>query len=292
MKMNKWKKRVLYTLLSVVAMLAIVLVGVITYANFYVNDEDVEVSTNLLPDTSPKRIMAIFAHPDDEIMVAGTFHKLNKDANVTSVLAAFTRGEAGPTGGLVSQENLGEERTKELNNVAKILDVDHLEIFDYPDGGLKDTDPEKIKATIRELIETYKPTTVITYDDVVGLYGHPDHVLMSKLTKEVVKEETATGNSSIKRLYMVTLPKPMIDLALKLSPTFQERYPSEGGLPEPTIAFPMASEAKERKQVLLAHKTQWEVVGSVQPYHDKMPSWVYYRIFDREYYHLVDIGNN
>jgi len=110
---------------------------------------------------------------------------------------------------------------------------------------------------------------------------------MSKLTKEVVTEEMEKEDSPVKRLYFATLPKPMIDLALKLSPTFKERYPRDKGLPEPTIAFPMASEASARKQVLLAHETQWKTVASVQPYHDKVPSWIYYRIFDREYYHLV-----
>lgn len=289
--MKKWKKRLFITAISITGLLAIALVGIVTYANFYVNDEDVKVSTELFPKNSPKRILAIFAHPDDEIMVAGTFHKLSEDEDVVSVLATFTRGEAGPTGGLVSQDLLGKERTKELTNISEILDTDHLEIFDYPDGGLTNTDPNKIKDSIRQLIDTYQPTTILTYDDVLGLYGHPDHLLMGKLTKEVVLEEVSKGGSSIKRLYMATLPKPMIDLALKLSPTFQENYPAEGGLPEPSIAFPMASEAKVKKQVLLAHKTQWEVVGSVQPYYDKIPSQIYYRIFDREYYHLVDIDN-
>lgn len=285
--MKNWKKRLFIVLLSTVGLLVVLVSGAVMYANFYVNDEDIIVSEELFPEGAPQRIMAIFAHPDDEIMIAGTYHKLNKEKDVTSVLATFTRGEAGGTGGLVPKEKLGETRTKELEKSAEILNIDHLEVYDFPDSGLVDADHEEIKQTIRELIIKYEPTTVITYDDVVGLYGHPDHVVMSKLTKEVVTEEMAEEDSTVKRLYFATLPKPMIDLALKLSPTFKERYPREKGLPEPTIAFPMASEAAARKQVLLAHETQWETVASVQPYHDKVPSWVYYRIFDREYYHLV-----
>ncbi|MBT2663131.1 PIG-L family deacetylase [Bacillus sp. ISL-45] len=274
-------------LLSTAGLLVLLVAGAVLYANFYVNDENIRVSEELLPDGAPQRIMAIFAHPDDEIMIAGTFHKLNKDKDVTSVLATFTRGEAGGTGGLVPKEKLGETRTKELEKSAEILNIDHLEVYDYPDSGLADANHEDIKETITELIDQYKPTTVITYDDVVGLYGHPDHVVMSKLTKEVVTAEMKKEDSPVKRLYFATLPKPMINLVLKLSPTFKERYPRDKGLPEPTIAFPMASEASSRKQVLLAHETQWKTVASVQPYHDKVPSWIYYRIFDREYYHLV-----
>ncbi|MBT2642264.1 PIG-L family deacetylase [Bacillus sp. ISL-41] len=285
--MKKWKKALIVVLLSTIGLLVVLVAGAVMYANYYVNDEDIRVSEKLFPKGEPQRIMAVFAHPDDEIMIAGTYHKLNKDKDVTSVLATFTRGEAGGTGGLVPKEKLAETRTKELEKSAEILNIDHLEVYDYPDSGLADADHEDIKKTIKELIDQYKPTTVITYDDVVGLYGLPDHVVMSKLTKEVVTEEMEKEDSPVKRLYFATLPKPMIDLALKLSPTFKERYPRDKGLPEPTIAFPMASEASARKQVLLAHETQWKTVASVQPYHDKVPSWIYYRIFDREYYHLV-----
>ncbi|GAM12494.1 PIG-L deacetylase family protein [Mesobacillus selenatarsenatis] len=285
--MKKWKKPLFVVLLSIVSLLVVLVTGAVMYANYYVNDEDIHVSEELFPEGAPKKILAIFAHPDDEIMIAGTYHKLNKDKDVISVLSTFTRGEAGGTGGLIPKEKLGETRTKELEKSAEILKIDHLEVYDYPDSGLADAGHEAIKQTIRELIHLYKPTTVLTYDDIVGLYGHPDHVVMSKLTKEVVTAEMEKEDSPVKRLYFATLPKPMIDLALKLSPTFKERYPRDKGLPEPTIAFPMASEASARKQVLLAHETQWKTAASVQPYHDKVPSWIYYRIFDREYYHLV-----
>lgn len=210
--MKKWKKPLFVVLLSTVGLLVALVAGAVMYANFYVNDEDIHVSEELIPDGAPKRIMAIFAHPDDEIMIAGTYHKLNKDKDVTSVLATFTRGEAGGTGGLVPKEKLGETRTKELEKSADILNIDHLEVYDYPDSGLVDADHEDIKKTIKELIHQYKPTTVITYDDIVGLYGHPDHVVMSKLTKEVVTEEMEKEDSTVKRLYFATLPKPMIDL--------------------------------------------------------------------------------
>lgn len=210
--MRKWKKWLLAIISSLVGLFLLAIFGAIIYANHYVNDESVEVSTKLFPESEPKRIMAVFAHPDDEIMIAGTYSKLNKDKNVTTVLATFTRGEAGRTGGVVPKEKLGEARTKELEKAAEILNIDHLEVFDFPDSGLEQADHEEIKSTIRELIKTYQPTTILTYDDIVGLYGHPDHVVMSKLTREVVKEEMNKENTPVKRLYMATLPQPMIEL--------------------------------------------------------------------------------
>ncbi|MFP7443432.1 PIG-L family deacetylase [Bacillus infantis] len=265
-------------------------VSAIIYANYYVNDGEVTVSQELFPENEPKRVLALFAHPDDEIMVSGTFSKLGKQKDAFTALTVFTRGEAGPDGGVVPRDKLGAERTKEGKKSAEIIGVDRLEIFDFPDGGLEEVNGEEIKQVIRDLITEIKPTALISYDDEIGLYGHPDHVVTGQLVGEVAKEELSKGNSSVKRHYMVTLPKPMIEVALKLSPTFKEKYPKDTskGLPEPDIAFPMATEAASRKKVLLAHRTQKEVISSVQPYYDKIPASIYYRIFDREYFHLAE----
>jgi N-acetylglucosamine malate deacetylase 2 len=265
-------------------------VSAIIYANYYVNDGEVPVSQKLFPESGPKRVLALFAHPDDEIMVSGTFSKLGKEKDVFTALAVFTRGEAGPDGGVVPRDKLADERTREMKKSAEIIGSDRLDLFDFPDGGLEGVDGEEIKQVIRDLIADVQPSVLISYDDVIGLYGHPDHVVIGKLVREVAKEELLKGNSPVKRHYMVTLPKPMIKTALKLSPTFKEKYPrdSSKGLPEPDIAFPMATEASARKKVLLAHRTQKEVISSVQPYYDKIPASIYYRIFDREYFHLAE----
>jgi N-acetylglucosamine malate deacetylase 2 len=91
----------------------------------------------------------------------------------------------------------------------------------------------------------------------------------------------------------MTLPQPMIDTVLKIS-TFMERYLKnpEDRLPQPTVAIKMASEAKEKSKVVGANKTQWQVTGDVQPLplHDKIPYWIYYRIFDREYFAEVELN--
>jgi N-acetylglucosamine malate deacetylase 2 len=265
-------------------------VSAIIYANYYVNDGEVPVSQELFPENEPKRVLALFAHPDDEIMVSGTFSKLGKQKDAFTALAVFTRGEAGPDGGVVPRHKLGDERTKEMKKSAEIIGADRLEFYDFPDGGLEEVNGEEMKQVITDLITDIKPTVLISYDDEIGLYGHPDHVVTGRLVREVAREELSRGNSPVKRHYMVTLPKPMIEVAFKLSPTFKEKYPKDTskGLPAPDIAFPMATEAAARKKVLLSHRTQKEVISSVQPYYDKIPASIYYRIFDREYFHLAE----
>ncbi|KAA0563204.1 hypothetical protein F0342_14390 [Bacillus sp. CH30_1T] len=70
------------------------------------------------------------------------------------------------------------------------------------------------------------------------------------------KQEVLQDNTySVKHLYQMTLPQPMIDTDLKISTTFMERYPKnpEDGLPQPTVAIKMASEAKEKSKVVGAY---------------------------------------
>ncbi|MBM7620744.1 LmbE family N-acetylglucosaminyl deacetylase [Bacillus tianshenii] len=281
------KKSILLKVSGILILFLLLLSAIGTYSlNAYINDKTVPVKNTLVASGESKNLLAIFAHPDDEIMAAGTLHKL-ADEGVNITLLYLTKGEAGPTGGIVSQDELGAEREKETKKVAEILNVEHLEILDYPDGGLVEADQAAIKKSITDIIRQTKPSTVITFDDTVGLYGHADHLLTGKLVKEILLEESY----GVERFYQMTLPQPMIDTALKISKTFQERYPTDpkDGLPQPTVAIKMASEAREKISVVKAHKTQWEVTGDVQPLHDKLPYWIYYRIFDREYFAEVEL---
>ena len=70
---------------------------------------------------------------------------------------------------------------------------------------------------------------------------------------------------------------------------FRERYSRDPakGLPSADVAVVMSAFGDVKKQVLKAHKTQWEVIDDVQPYGMTLPAALYYRIFDREYYHRV-----
>lgn len=270
--------------------LLVIGIGVIVGLNRYINDESIKTSDTLFGKNDSKKVLVIFPHPDDEVTVSGTLSKLKRDPNTELTLVYLTKGEAGPTGGLVPQDQLGNERVKEIHHAAKILKADHLEVFDLGDGQLQNIEPNHFKNIIKQMIAKYEPSTIITFDAKVGLYGHLDHLLTGKYVYEVFREEKENPSFSPKRLYVTTLPKPMINTALKISTTFKERYPKDPkkGLPTPTVAIKMASEASTKGKVVRSHKTQWQVMGDLQPLYDKMPPWIYYRIFDREYFTLID----
>ena len=250
--------------------------------NRYVNDNS--IPTQEIANIGD-RVLFVFAHPDDEILVAGTLAKLNSK-DIETGIVYLTRGEAGPTGGLVSKENLGEERTKEVNSIKVILGIDYLKLFDFPDSAIPSVNPDLIKESLLKSLIEFNPTIVVGFDETVGAYGHEDHRLAGLYLHQLLD---STNIKSIKSHYMVTLPKPMINLALKISKIFQERYPKDPakGLPEAHIAVNMWKFGSFKRKVLEAHKTQWKIIEDVQPFGMKIHPSLYYRIFDREYYHNV-----
>jgi LmbE family N-acetylglucosaminyl deacetylase len=163
--------------------------------------------------------MFIFPHPDDEITSAGLI-KLLSQQEVEITLITLTRGEAGDSNGLIKDSDpvqkklqLGRLRTQELESASKILGISNLEILDFPDGGLLTISPDTLKKLIQDRIAQFKPTVLVTYDEVVGLYGHLDHRLTAAYVKEVFLENYGQPNFSVGRLFQVTLPKPMIKTA-------------------------------------------------------------------------------
>jgi len=248
------------------------------FLNRYVNDGTVASIEKQSFGGSIQKVLAVLAHPDDEVMIAGTLAKF-KASGAEIHLLYLTHGEDGPTGGLVEQEALGEVRALELKEVAQILQVDTLEILNFPDRYLNTVAEGEIADAIRARLVHIKPDTVICFDQTVGLYGNSDHATSGKIVHEL-----ASQGLGIKNLLVMTLPVPMIELAMKVSQTFKERYDPENGLPPANGCVKISKYGMQKKAIIKAHQTQRDVMNDVQPLWDKVPYWLYYRIFSKEYF--------
>lgn len=276
-------KRVGIVILVVVLIAIILLAVLMLWGRFMLHNTEIPVSSQMINETSPQTIMTFFPHPDDEIAVGGTLLSLKK-AGHRIVLVCLTKGEAGRTGGLVEKEDLGETRANELREVASILGA-KLELFDFPDSGLKEIPLDTLKELALETIQKHQPDYVISYDSRVGLYGHPDHVMTSKAMEEVFLVNREIEDFPVKKLYQVTLSPKQIQIALKIAPGFQRNYPKEGqGLPVPDFAVKTTPYFDTLVMMMEAHATQQEVLRDFLPYREETPSFIYSRIFDREYF--------
>ena len=252
------------------------------------HDADVPQREELISSAAKQKVLAIFPHPDDEVTVAGTVMGL-KAAGHEVILVCLTRGEKGNAAQIPSEEELARLRTAEMQRSAQTLGVDELIQLDYADGGIDALGMDSLKSLVHALIQAQKPDVLLSYDSKVGLYGHSDHMLTGKAVEEVFLGFRGTTDFAPKQLFQVTLSKKQIEVALKLSAGFQKNYPKEPGkgLPAPDFSIGTQTYFSRTLQVMQAHQTQKKVLQDLMPYHDKVPQWIYSRIFDREYFREV-----
>lgn len=130
-----------------------------------------------------KRLLAIFAHPDDEVFSAGGVLRKYADEGVRTALVCATRGEAGQISdpSLATPATLGQVREAELRESCRILGVSDLSFLDYHDGALALADEVEAVGRLVRQIRRLRPQVVVTFD-AKGVYGHPDHIAIHHLT--------------------------------------------------------------------------------------------------------------
>jgi LmbE family N-acetylglucosaminyl deacetylase len=134
------------------------------------------------------KLLAVFAHPDDESMgMGGTLAKYSAEGVETHLICA-SRGERGWFGSVEENpglERLGVTRTVELENAVKTLGMTALHFLNYIDGDVDKADHTEAVSKIVTHIRRIKPQVVVTFPPDGG-YGHPDHIAMSQLTSAAI----------------------------------------------------------------------------------------------------------
>src|SRR5262245_63920317 len=104
-------------------------------------------------EASLNTLLAIFAHPDDESLVAGGAIARHAAEGWRTALICATRGEWGPISdeSLADYENLGETRERELREACAVLGVSWLRFLDLEDGGVAELDADAELAALEKL---------------------------------------------------------------------------------------------------------------------------------------------
>ncbi len=128
-------------------------------------------------------LMAVLAHPDDEVFSTGGIFRRYRDAGVRTALVCATRGEAGEISdpALATPETLGQVRERELRESCRILGIEDLSFLDYRDGTVAQADEVEAVGRIVRQIRRVRPQVLVTFDPG-GVYGHPDHIAIHHLT--------------------------------------------------------------------------------------------------------------
>jgi len=127
-----------------------------------------------------KKIIAVFAHPDDEALgPAGTLAKFADTNHVVSIICVTNGDAAGKTN--LEKETIGEIRKAELQNSAKILGIKEVFFLEYPDGELRNNIYHELAGQIQEIVERIRPDILLTFEPR-GVSGHIDHMAVSMIT--------------------------------------------------------------------------------------------------------------
>ena len=212
-------------------------------------------------------LLAVFAHPDDEVFSGGTLaHYAELGVNVTLLCA--TKGDAGkvtdPELDISGPEELAALRTEELRRSAELLGVQNVVMLGYGDSGreertrtgdtkaLMNVDLGELEARVRAVIKEVQPQVLLTFDPHGG-YGHADHLAVHRASSAAF---FSTGHlaGAPQRLFFSVIPTAvakMMGEARGLDPLLY-------GVSEDTVTVNLDVKAQgEKKQAALkAHRSQ------------------------------------
>lgn len=227
-----------------------------------------------------KRVLAIFAHPDDEQLVAALLSRAAEDGADVSMITA-TAGERGTQmPEIARQAELGIIRTAEVLKNGYALGLKAQEVWGLPDGGLERDVP--FLALVEEIVKAlhrYEPDLIVTFWPESGASAHPDHMRMGLAAREAVRR--------FEGIHVYRGPK---HIAYTLMPRGAMR--SLGGetgqfvadnQPEPTHSMPGDIHLKVRGWDI--HESQRDYVAHAYG----APANVLYSFFDKEFYFVEKV---
>jgi N-acetylglucosamine malate deacetylase 2 len=139
-------------------------------------------------------VLAVAAHPDDELFGAGYLAKLVAEGNEVYLLCT-TRGEGGEVGEppVGPKERLGDYREAEMREAARALGARDVWFLDFVDPWMEidgearpiDASPEEFRSAVAAHLDDLRPEVVITHGSN-GEYGHPQHVYTHRTVRAAI----------------------------------------------------------------------------------------------------------
>lgn len=292
------KKALLFSSMAI-SIIIISIIGHLIYLNNLSKADSYPEDTFLLNHAN-KNALIIVGHDDDAISMSGTVAYLKKNGWEIRELC-FYQG----------YKNTDSIRKKDLMNAAKLLGMNGVEYYDIELR--KDRDKiekpwlpipysdfdrayNKITALnhMEDFIKKYNPSVIFTLDDVIGGYGHPDHVYISKLITYYCTQHQNDSSFSVERIYQAVFDPEMNERILKDMDAFQlaKKVYNVEHSPTPDVYISIQGHEAIKKEAMLAYATEQNSLTKIWPYYNYYPSAIYFKIFDKEYYRVLKIDKN
>jgi N-acetyl-1-D-myo-inositol-2-amino-2-deoxy-alpha-D-glucopyranoside deacetylase len=234
-----------------------------------------------------QRLLALFAHPDDEAFGTGGTLACYAATGTEVTLVCATRGEVGEIAdpSYATPETLGQVREAELRCAAETVGVKEVIFLGYRDSGMAGTpenaDPrafinapaDQVVPQLVGIIRRVQPQVVVTFEPNGG-YGHPDHIAIHRHTVSafhaaadptLYPEQGAAWRAqrlfytAIPRSFFLQMRDEMIALGMDTSEFRRFEDGGDGGWSDDQITATLeVSDTVEAKwEALNCHRTQF-----------------------------------
>ena len=167
-------------------------------------------------DPERRTVVAVFAHPDDERIVAPLLNRYAREGHdVHLVIATDGRLGVREHAGIPAGDSLAAARADEARCATDALGIAPPIMVGLEDAGMASFSAlQRLRQELRRVFRELEPDAVITFGPEGGT-GHPDHRLTGVITTEVVQ----TGGEGIPvSLYYASLPAERMETAPEASP--------------------------------------------------------------------------
>lgn len=205
-----------------------------------------------------KRLLAVFAHPDDEAFgPSGALLQWSNDYEID--LVCVTNGARGKNP--IEHKNLAELRRSELEASAAILGISTIYFLEFEDGSLNNNNYHDLADKLQGIIDTVHPESLLTFEPR-GISGHLDHIAVTSVVSFLFNKNTYI-HRLLYHVMHADLRKRLPDYFVFMPPGYTND--------QIDLTVDIEAEWSLKKEVILAHSSQTTDASKLLKHMEALP---------------------
>lgn len=246
-----------------------------------------------------KRAYVIVAHDDDDCAMSGTIAKLTADSWEVRQLSLQNHilSETGKNPSEIICQ--GNELILQDGIYRLGLDTMKNPYLPIPYSSIKDQFlTQKVEKALIQKVKEFQPSVIFTLDNEKGGYGHPEHIFISQLVKDLFEQDKLKIERIYQSVYTDHMEKEIVDkwLGARLkkwgypnaSDIANEMY-GINGMPEASVQVDITEVAEQKMKYLKAYDEDVRKnLRKFIPYYEEFDAKTYFNIFNKEYFRIIE----
>lgn len=244
-----------------------------------------------------KVALIIVAHDDDAISAAGTISMLCAKGWTVKEICFFRGWE--------NKDSIRKLSLKKAGAIQGLNEIVPIELK-FRNDTITNKEPwnplpyeefsvvfkvDSMEQCISRFIQKNNPSVIFTLDEVIGGYGHPEHVLVSRLVLSYCDKNKSKDDFGISRIYQPVFPPTLAESILGTHKTYvrAKKVYNCTGMPLPDTEINISAYGRQKKEAMKSYSTEQHSLNLIWPYYSYYPSSIYFKIFDREFFRVINV---